>query len=289
MKNIQYYLLGILLCSMSDAYSLTAITVCNGLWDSPSTWSSGAVPVNEDTIIIEHLVKNVNSLTLTSNLLIIKADGELCGNVALNLAAGTVVNNYGVFGATSITLADYFYNNGTIKTNSFVISGYLVNNGSMAIGGYSCFEKPDCTPHILLTANDSLRSNTEAYSYEWSLDGNVLAETTRNIEPVSSGDYTVRTKSILAVYSDYSSIHNVNLTSIDNADLSQKPVSIWSNGNTITIKGKGRATIFNLQGQRVHQSKLTGNTSISLDKGIYLVRVTNEGRSVTKKVYLTDN
>ncbi|MCH7534985.1 MAG: T9SS type A sorting domain-containing protein [Bacteroidetes bacterium] len=29
-----------------------------------------------------------------------------------------------------------------------------------------------------------------------------------------------------------------------------------------------------------------GKTSISLDKGIYLVRVTDDGRSVTKKVYL---
>ncbi|MCH7534480.1 MAG: T9SS type A sorting domain-containing protein [Bacteroidetes bacterium] len=36
----------------------------------------------------------------------------------------------------------------------------------------------------------------------------------------------------------------------------------------------------------VHQSKLTGKTSISLDKGMYLVRVTSNGRSVTKKVYL---
>ncbi|MCH7534492.1 MAG: T9SS type A sorting domain-containing protein, partial [Bacteroidetes bacterium] len=61
---------------------------------------------------------------------------------------------------------------------------------------------------------------------------------------------------------------------------------ITSYNRTITIKGKGTATVFNLQGQRVHQSKLTGKTSITLDKGIYLVRVTSEGRSVTKKVYL---
>ncbi|MCH7535204.1 MAG: T9SS type A sorting domain-containing protein, partial [Bacteroidetes bacterium] len=64
-----------------------------------------------------------------------------------------------------------------------------------------------------------------------------------------------------------------------------QPIITTAN-NTITIEGKGTATIFNLQGQRVHQSKLTGKTSISLNKGIYLVRVTKDGKSVTKKVYL---
>ena len=64
-------------------------------------------------------------------------------------------------------------------------------------------------------------------------------------------------------------------------------VSIYGYNNQIHISAsRGTATIFNLQGQRVHQSKLTGKTSISLDKGIYLVRVMEDGRSVTKKVYL---
>ncbi|MCH7535026.1 MAG: T9SS type A sorting domain-containing protein, partial [Bacteroidetes bacterium] len=45
-------------------------------------------------------------------------------------------------------------------------------------------------------------------------------------------------------------------------------------------------SIYNLQGQRVHQSKLTGKTSISLDKGIYLVRVIDGKRGIIKKVYL---
>ncbi|MCH7534623.1 MAG: T9SS type A sorting domain-containing protein, partial [Bacteroidetes bacterium] len=61
---------------------------------------------------------------------------------------------------------------------------------------------------------------------------------------------------------------------------------ITTHNNTITIKGQGTTNIFNLQGQRVHQSKFTGESTISLDKGIYLVRVTDSGRSVTKKVYL---
>ena len=74
------------------------------------------------------------------------------------------------------------------------------------------------------------------------------------------------------------------LIGIEDNELDQ--ISIISYNNTITIKGKGTATIFNLRGQRVHQSKLTGKTSISLVKGIYLVRVTSERSSITKKVYL---
>ncbi|MCH7535027.1 MAG: T9SS type A sorting domain-containing protein [Bacteroidetes bacterium] len=62
--------------------------------------------------------------------------------------------------------------------------------------------------------------------------------------------------------------------------------SITSYNNTITIKGKGTTSIYNLRGQRVHQSKLTGKKTISLGRGIYLVRVISEGRSVTKKIYL---
>ncbi|MCH7535538.1 MAG: hypothetical protein IH948_07305 [Bacteroidetes bacterium] len=74
--------------------------------------------------------------------------------------------------------------------------------------------------------------------------------------------------------------------------------SISSYNNAIILKGRGTATIFNLQGQRVHHSRLTGKTSISLDRGIYLVRVTlTAGKagsedyrgaipSFTKKVYL---
>ena len=66
-----------------------------------------------------------------------------------------------------------------------------------------------------------------------------------------------------------------------------KDISIYGFNREVRISGsKGTATIFNLQGQQVHQSRLTGNNNISLDKGIYMVRVISDGRSVTKKVYL---
>ena len=81
-------------------------------------------------------------------------------------------------------------------------------------------------------------------------------------------------------------------TSVEDITL-EEGVAIYGYDDNIIIKGKGTASIFNLQGQRVHQSILSGNTSITLDKGIYLVRVSASGGdyrgailSVTKKVYL---
>ncbi|MCH7535503.1 MAG: T9SS type A sorting domain-containing protein, partial [Bacteroidetes bacterium] len=71
------------------------------------------------------------------------------------------------------------------------------------------------------------------------------------------------------------------------ADQELNDVSIYGYGNQIHISGtKGKTEIFDLQGQQVHQEGINGSTSITLKEGIYLVRVTSEGRSVTKKVYL---
>ncbi|MCH7535763.1 MAG: T9SS type A sorting domain-containing protein [Bacteroidetes bacterium] len=82
----------------------------------------------------------------------------------------------------------------------------------------------------------------------------------------------------------WASFKNNCALGIMDEELDKSSISLYR--NTISIKANGTVTIFNLTGQRVHQSRLTGQTSISLDKGIYLVRVTDGGRSVTKKVYL---
>ncbi|NQY08774.1 MAG: T9SS type A sorting domain-containing protein [Flavobacteriales bacterium] len=69
-------------------------------------------------------------------------------------------------------------------------------------------------------------------------------------------------------------------------DIQINQPSITTMYNAITISGRGTASIYNLKGQRVHHSKLNGKSSISLNKGMYLVSVVNQGRSTTKKVYL---
>ncbi|MCH7534624.1 MAG: T9SS type A sorting domain-containing protein [Bacteroidetes bacterium] len=96
----------------------------------------------------------------------------------------------------------------------------------------------------------------------------------------SNANWSIKIKDSWAVYS--------NNCTVGIADTPSNQPSITSYSTTITIKGQGTTTIFNLRGQRVHYSKLTGKASISLDRGIYLVRVTSEGKSVTKKVYLNN-
>ncbi|NQY10417.1 MAG: T9SS type A sorting domain-containing protein [Flavobacteriales bacterium] len=50
---------------------------------------------------------------------------------------------------------------------------------------------------------------------------------------------------------------------------------------------KERQQYLNQLGQQVHQEKLNGKTNIKVNKrGVYLVRVTCNKRSITKKVYL---
>ncbi|MCH7535789.1 MAG: T9SS type A sorting domain-containing protein [Bacteroidetes bacterium] len=68
-------------------------------------------------------------------------------------------------------------------------------------------------------------------------------------------------------------------------------VSIYGYNNQVSISGvtKGTVTIYDLMGQEMQQAKLNGNTSIRMNKrGIYLVKVNSEGKSISKKVYLNN-
>ena len=72
-----------------------------------------------------------------------------------------------------------------------------------------------------------------------------------------------------------------------------KPI-IRANGKTITIQanpssGSGRCTaiVFNIMGQKVYNTKLNGTTQIKLkQRGIYVVRVSSENTTFSRKVYL---
>ena len=73
---------------------------------------------------------------------------------------------------------------------------------------------------------------------------------------------------------------------LDVSDNQFDNTSISSYQQSILIEGTGQVDVFTIQGQRVHNSTITGNTTLSFSKGIYLVRVVNEGGSTVKKVYL---
>ncbi|MCH7534382.1 MAG: T9SS type A sorting domain-containing protein [Bacteroidetes bacterium] len=107
------------------------------------------------------------------------------------------------------------------------------------------------------------------------------------------GSFTIHSYAYQSIANDPINAGETDLpVGIENRNL--QDITVYGYDNKIHISGTSEtATIYDTNGQRVHQSKLAGKTSISLDKGIYLVRVTlparkagAEDRSVTKKVYL---
>ncbi|NQY08424.1 MAG: T9SS type A sorting domain-containing protein [Flavobacteriales bacterium] len=79
---------------------------------------------------------------------------------------------------------------------------------------------------------------------------------------------------------------NVDCDGVSISENSASQTSITAFNNTVQIQANGTVSIYNLTGLQVYQSNLNGSTSISLDKGVYLVRVTTESGTTTKKVYL---
>ncbi|MCH7535815.1 MAG: T9SS type A sorting domain-containing protein [Bacteroidetes bacterium] len=66
-------------------------------------------------------------------------------------------------------------------------------------------------------------------------------------------------------------------------------VNIYGYGNSVHVTGikEGSIRIYNTLGKKVHHTNLNaGKNTISLEKGIYLVRVNSGGKQTTKKVSL---
>jgi hypothetical protein len=70
------------------------------------------------------------------------------------------------------------------------------------------------------------------------------------------------------------------ITLINKENISIRPVY---NGIAIETQATTPVTVYNLYGQKVYQSVVTGKAEISLDKGVYIVRVNNESEKVIVK------
>ncbi|MCH7534950.1 MAG: T9SS type A sorting domain-containing protein, partial [Bacteroidetes bacterium] len=251
-----------------------------------------------------YLVGNTNINT--------NGDGEIQVSEATAFTGTINVFGYGISDLTGIeaftalTYLDCRTNSLTsldVSNNTALTSLSCYNNSltSLDVAGATALTYISCGNNSLTSLDVS--SNT-ALIYLWCDSNSLISLDVRNGNNSNMSAFSAKGNPPLYCISvDNATWANANWSSkkdvtasfsndctvgIEDNELNQP--SITSYRNTIQIKGKGTATIFNLQGQRVHHSKLTGKHNISLDKGIYLVRVSASGggRSVTKKVYLNN-
>jgi hypothetical protein len=108
----------------------TVYSVVHDDWSLGSTWSSGQVPTNVDTIIVKHYITFNQNLTLQAPAtLIIDTAGTLCGAYHLENTCGTRIFNYGemyVYSANIRDMKNYkkFWSKNYITIYGCGISGY---------------------------------------------------------------------------------------------------------------------------------------------------------------------
>lgn len=84
----------ILFTSISNAITVTSIH--HGNWEDPSTWNTGLVPTNQDSIIINHyVVIHLNKTISAPTVLFISSTGTICGDYLLETLCGAKFINYG--------------------------------------------------------------------------------------------------------------------------------------------------------------------------------------------------
>ncbi|MDR0834325.1 MAG: leucine-rich repeat domain-containing protein [Candidatus Symbiothrix sp.] len=85
------------------------------------------------------------------------------------------------------------------------------------------------------------------------------------------------------VWGDFGNIIEEDVTAINT--ISKDKIVIHSNADGIAIATKEAipVSIFNIAGQKVYQSVVTGSAEISLNKGIYVVSVNNESQKIIVK------
>jgi len=84
-------------------------------------------------------------------------------------------------------------------------------------------------------------------------------------------------------WKDFFCIIEEDVTAINPINNSNIIVKSTSNGITIEAKKITPLTIYDLSGQKVYQSVITGNMTIALNKGVYIVRVKNESKKIIIK------
>ncbi|MCH7535260.1 MAG: T9SS type A sorting domain-containing protein [Bacteroidetes bacterium] len=189
-----------------------------------------------------------------------------------------------VSGCTALTVLDCYYNSLTsldVSNNTALLGLFCQYNSltSLDVSQNTALTALNCYSNFFLTSLDVRNGNNSNMTL-------FAAGSTPSLFCISVDDPVYSNANW---FNDAWTIFSNDCTvGIEDNEINQ--IAITGYGSTITIQGKGMVSIFNTVGKRVHSSKIhSGNNTISLIKGIYLVRIRSNDRQVTRKVFLSGN
>lgn len=121
------------------AKSNSVYTSCQGKWDDPNSWRGGTLPVDGDSIFINHSLSLSDSLII-GKLVHVSNFGALCGNVTISLSPEGELVNYGYIEVRRIRVNGELKNYGSLYVLSHGLGGSLYSNG----GGIEVPYKGSC-------------------------------------------------------------------------------------------------------------------------------------------------
>lgn len=250
------------------------LTLIGGImpWDDPSDeipagYSSGCNPI---TLQLE--------------------DGSTTGNWASN------TTNYPAQGTASDTAGFLFHTStaGAVDEVSFIFN---LRRSGTASNYFSVYSSLNGTDWDLIATESNETTNYAAYGGPYLVPNGTNAPELY-IKVVSS--FAPGTSEYVAsASSGYGSLGTIRLdnvrvftgTLLDVADESNlQPIvstTVWTNNVTFNTTGKANAEVYNLLGQKVKSYAFNGTTTVNvsdLEKGVYMVVFTENGRTISQKV-----
>ncbi len=137
MKKLYFSILAA--CAIVSASAATVTTIANGNATNPFTWSCTCIPMDGDSIIINHALVLDSDFMITSGAIMVNASGSITGNTGtriLAISGGRFVNAGTVTIANIYHSAGPFTNNGTMTINSIFgadMTAQPVNNSVMNV------------------------------------------------------------------------------------------------------------------------------------------------------------
>ncbi|MDR0541383.1 MAG: T9SS type A sorting domain-containing protein [Dysgonamonadaceae bacterium] len=209
--------------------------------------------------------------------------GGICGYASSSYASYVT--------SPSSSLIMNCYTTGSVSSSASAYHSYAASSSSRRIAHIQYFTISNCYALSSMTVNGRTIDGSPTSSSE-SGKSQLLAtfQSQSWIEETLGWDFTNiwKMSASNSIYGGLPIFKNQvdKATGIDNIVANKtENIKIYSapNGITLETKEATSVSVFNIAGQKVHQSTVDGNAEIHLTKGIYIVRVSDESRKVIVK------